>query len=401
MYKLTSENQIFNNRTYIMDTINIFYLYDCISCDLMLGSKCFGKHKRKDGSYGLSSKCTKCGQKKCKHIGCDITPSFGKRGGTRKDALYCDTHKPVDYVDIVNKKCKHEGCNIIPIYGKRDGTNKNSLYCNTHKPVDYVNVVNKKCKHEECNTRPTYGELFKDIIHCNTHKKPNEYKENKPICENIKCDNPAYYTDTKENYPKRCEEHMEENDSNIIEKKCCKCGLLYFLNKDGLCNDCNIFFNHNVNKRKEHIVRDRLRLKYLKKWVSHDKIPSGSCYKYRPDFVYDFGTHICILSVDENQHKTYECVCEQARMINITQDFGGIPVIWLRFNPDRYVDNQGKKHHNNINGRIPMLIKTLKSVEIHKPKSLCSAYQSVYLFYDGFDIKNINIEKVNLDMLNI
>ena len=281
--------------------------------------------------------------KRCTYDGCNIKPVYGKLGDAGKNATYCNAHKPVDYVDVVHKRCMYDGCKSRPSYGKLGDAGKNATYCNAHKPVDYVNVVSKRCIYNNCETRPNYGLLFGNKIHCSRHKKLNEYKFNNPTCETLDCKERPFYTDNvKINYPKRCDIHKLCNDINIVEKKCVNCGLMFYLNKISLCNDCNEYINSNVNVRKEIIIKEHLQDKFIL-YDIHDKIPSNSCYKYRPDFVWDFVSHICILEVDENQHNTYQCECEQSRMINITQDFGGIPVVWIRFNPDRYIGDNGKK----------------------------------------------------------
>lgn len=159
-----------------------------------------------------------------------------------------------------------------------------------------------------------------------------------------------------------------------------------------------IIFKVQQNREKEDVVKEHLNKCFEQKYESHDRIPLHSCYKYRPDFVYDFVTHIAILEVDEHQHESYQCECEQKRMINLTQDFGGIPVVWIRFNPDSYKDNLGKTVTTKIPGKIQTLISIMKSVQLHKPKVLCSA---IYLFYNGFDQRNIKIEEIDLSSLGI
>ena len=150
-------------------------------------------------------------------------------------------------------------------------------------------------------------------------------------------------------------------------------------------------------ERKEKMIKRILENKYkLHKY--HDKIPDNSCYKHRPDFVWDNINNITILEIDEKQHKTYECQCDQARMVNVTQDFGGIPVIWIRFNPDNYIDYNKEKHRPNINNRMEILIDILKKCEKLKPKTLCSI---VYLYYDNFDKKEINIEEISFESLGL
>lgn len=294
------------------------------------------------------------------------------------------------------KTCLHEGCTTRPTYGKKGGTRKDAEYCVTHKPEDYVNVVNKTCLHEDCTTRPTYGRLFKQKVHCAKHKKNNEYKNNSPICEYDGCNNRACYSEI-DNYPIRCEVHMKDGDMNVVERKCKKCGLYDMLNEISLCNDCNVWFEMKIEERKETQIRRILESDY-KMCTNYDRIPYNSCYKYRPDFWWDLETHIIILEVDEVQHKSYSCECEHSRMINITQDFGGIPVIWVRFNPDSYVDNKGVKHRKNLSGRMPNLIKTLHRLELHIPDILFSV---LYLYYDGFDKNNIEVIRNDLSILGI
>ncbi len=75
-------------------------------------------------------------------------------------------------------------------------------------------------------------------------------------------------------------------------------------------------------------------------------------------------------------------------MINLTQDFGGIPVVWVRFNPDSYSDVSSKTIITKVTGKLPLLIQQLKLISQHKPKTLCSV---VCMFYDGFDKNDIPI----------
>ena len=81
-------------------------------------------------------------------------------------------------------------------------------------------------------------------------------------------------------------------------------------------------------------------------------------------------------------------------MINLFQDFGGLPVIFVRFNPDGYTDNNSKRHQYT-KSRETRLLKTLNSVLLHQPKELLSV---IYLYYNGDDGINkvINIDYENM-----
>ena len=56
------------------------------------------------------------------------------------------------------------------------------------------------------------------------------------------------------------------------------------------------------------------------------------------------GSHIIIIEIDENAHTDYDCSCENKRLMEISQDLGFRPIVFIRFNPDDYVDKDG----NNI-----------------------------------------------------
>lgn len=75
----------------------------------------------------------------------------------------------------------------------------------------------------------------------------------------------------------------------------------------------------------------------------NDKKVKYRCYQQRPDFVINFGLFAIIIECNENQHKSYACECEQSRIIAIFQDFGGMQIVFIRYNPDNYIDNMGIK----------------------------------------------------------
>ncbi len=49
------------------------------------------------------------------------------------------------------------------------------------------------------------------------------------------------------------------------------------------------------------------------------------------------GSHVVIVEVDEDQHKTYYCTCKNRRLMEISKDVSHRPVVMVRFNPDGYV----------------------------------------------------------------
>lgn len=77
-------------------------------------------------------------------------------------------------------------------------------------------------------------------------------------------------------------------------------------------------------------------------WIS-DKLIADGCSKRRPDLRADFGTHIIIVEVDEHAHTVYDCSCEHKRLMEISQDVGHRPIVFIRFNPDAYTNGEGVK----------------------------------------------------------
>jgi hypothetical protein len=61
------------------------------------------------------------------------------------------------------------------------------------------------------------------------------------------------------------------------------------------------------------------------------------CGRYRPDFRYelDLQQRVIVMEYDEHAHKHYSVGCELARQMEIATDFGGSPVYFIRYNPDK------------------------------------------------------------------
>jgi len=74
------------------------------------------------------------------------------------------------------------------------------------------------------------------------------------------------------------------------------------------------------------------------KWIT-DKIVSGGCSKRRADMLSDLLYQIVIIEIDENQHTDYDCSCENKRIMELSQDLGHRPIVFIRFNPDDYEKN--------------------------------------------------------------
>ncbi len=118
---------------------------------------------------------------------------------------------------------------------------------------------------------------------------------------------------------------------------------------EGYCLNCFIHLfpdkpNSRNYKTKEKAVVDHV-LNYFSKeqysWVKDRTINDG-CSKKRPDLLLDLGYQIIIIEIDENQHESYDCSCENKRLMELSKDVGHRPIIFIRFNPDGYFDKEEK-----------------------------------------------------------
>ena len=104
--------------------------------------------------------------------------------------------------------------------------------------------------------------------------------------------------------------------------------------------------NHNKPamrnyKTKEKEVVDRITQLFPSfTWVADKKVQDG-CSRRRPDLLLDFGTHVIIVEIDENQHTGYDCSCENKRLMELSQDLQHRPIVFIRFNPDEYINQSG------------------------------------------------------------
>lgn len=152
-------------------------------------------------------------------------------------------------------------------------------------------------------------------------------------------------------------------------------------------------------KTKERTVVEYILSIFDNSWICDKRISSG-CSKRRPDLFVDMGTHIVIIEIDENQHNVYDCSCDNKRLMEISQDVGHRPIVFIRFNPDNYIDKNGVKikscwtpnKHNNIlfvpkikenewNLRLDILKNQIKYWMDHETDKTIEIIQ---LFYDGF-----------------
>jgi hypothetical protein len=301
-------------------------------------------------------------------------------------------------VNIRCKRCIYNNCIKQPRFNYK-GENK-GLYCSEHKEENMVNIKDKKCNFNNCDYRTNYGFCGEEKIRCSKHKEENMFYNPKRKCSFNLCNILAIYGI---NEPSHCEEHKNPEERLLISSKCTNCDKLEILNKNKLCVLCEPleYLENNVlfEKKKEKMVLNYLDNVSLPKdtiiKIIDDRTINTICNFYRPDRIYDCGSHLVIIEIDERQHKN-KTFCEslyrnlnhseETRMYHI-QSAAGIPCIFLRFNPDNFrVNNILQK--NNIEERLQVLSAWLFDCIKYKPDNYLTPVKYIKLFYDDYTPSN-------------
>lgn len=376
-------------------------------------------------------------RKHCEYPSCTRLPSFNYPG--EKNRRYCKNHKEPGMESVANKRCEHESCTKEPSFNHPG--EKAGRFCKTHSEIGMESVLYKRCEHESCTKRPSFnfpGEQAAKF--CNEHKLPGMENVKRNICEHSDCTKTSTYGRPGER-PVRCMEHRMPDMKNIA---CCKypdcmtvasygyngsrircskhksedmeyinlcrsdfCNISVTHKKyDGYCAACfiHLFPENKVSrnyKTKENEVATFVKsLEIDKEYLTtFDRRLEYGCSLRRPDIMIECVTHVVVVEVDENQHSSIDCACEEKRHMQIFQDVGGNrPIVFIRFNPDGYKDSHGTKHPSCFKFHkqlcIPIIndrhvwsarLEVLKARIIHHISKLpCSEVIIEHLFYNGF-----------------
>lgn len=354
--------------------------------------------------------------KSCIYTGCDTLPTYNYKG--IKPPIYCVLHK-LDGMEPNGKTCKFPGgCSTRPNYnfpglkpeycrkhiseGMEDVAHrkckvcrkqatfnyigiKMGIYCTKHKLEGMEDITKTKCTN--CESHVRYGFPAAARTHCAKHKLVGmtRYPNQKCLHVATECKELALYGF---GIPLHCELHKLENEVNHVEKNCSKCGLLMILNNLGLCQYCGDFTHKYVRLAKQTAVKEFFDANEIK-YDSYDKALDRECGLERPDFVFNRGSFSIIVEIDENQHGSYPEACECQRMVNIHQSFGGLKVIFIRYNPDKYKGDQLTDHQKK-----QYLLSWIDWITANPPTFHLSF---IKLFFDGFtgsEVKPIEIPTI-------
>jgi len=162
-----------------------------------------------------------------------------------------------------------------------------------------INLTSKFCEYEGCLTIPVFNlPGSKKGKFCRLHKLDNMVDVENPRCKTPMCD-----LHTPNEYCMRCSAHLFPDQPSRF-------------------------------KTREMKLKDYLAAQYPDKTIIHDK--RVECHLYRPDFVFDMGSHTIVIELDENQHRAYDTSCDNKRLMSIFQGLGSRPMVMIRFNPGKY-----------------------------------------------------------------
>ena len=278
----------------------------------------------------VTYKC-KCGNKSNSYAS-NLT-SIGRQAQCAK----CQNEKFRVKTDDVQKKLAEYSCELI------------GEYVNTHTPIEYKCVCKATVKVRYCMFLAGkrcklcgYGILCEHDI----------YMSKCAECSDSVCEHNKYYGDCKKcNRDTVCEHKGLYSKCIVCNPQLgCKHCQAQYVNKTSKfypnCVRCHCFLNPkgyipSRYKFKEHHLRDYLEETFPNMSPIFDK-SLGACSLRRPDVFIECYTHTVIVECDENQHKGSNYTCENKRMMELFQDLGSRPIVFIRFNPDSYVKDGQK-----------------------------------------------------------
>ena len=331
----------------------------------------------------------------CKHADCKKVAVFNFASKTK--GVYCFHHKEEGMVDVKHKKCLE--CKKIPAFNVEGETN--GVYCADHKKKGMVNVVSKTCL--ECKKQPYFNvEGQATGLYCAYHKKGGMVDVKNKTC--LECKKKPTFNVEGKKKGVYCDDHKKKGMVNVVSKTCKSdwCSTQIGGKYDGYCLHCfmNLFPDKPVcrnYKTKEYAVVEFVKTEFPELQWATDKVVSGGCSRRRPDLMADLGSHIVIVEVDENQHTEYDCSCENKRIMELSQDLGHRPIVFIRFNPDEYEKN-GKTISScwGLNKKGISCVKKSKQVEwTHRLNSL---KQQIYYWTSNETNKTIEIVQLFYDI---
>lgn len=286
---------------------------------------------------------------RCYNCYCETNACYNYEG--KRKPKYCAKHKLKGMINVKSSHCIHPNCKRQSIYNIEG---EKARYCGEHKTNDMINVKRvskpKTCIHTNCKKYPRFNTINNTIgLYCCQHKLPNMYDVVSRMCIHDSCMKIPKFNTKSKSYGIYCFEHKLKNMINVVERPCTTplCSTLGLKKYDGHCLYCYVHLFPFSPLTRNFKTKEASVVEFVKNsfpnysWITDKRIQDG-CSKRRPDIFLDLGDQVLIVEVDENQHVNYDCSCENKRLMELSQDVGHRPIVFIRFNPDSYINDENK-----------------------------------------------------------
>lgn len=343
----------------------------CPECSPHLFCKEHGK-----GQYRFKNKCPECNPEvKCEH------------GNVRYNCQTCGKKKCPNHPDRYYYTCKD--C-------------KGGAFCEEH-PGEWKNI----CKYcEKVSGRCEHDKIKKNCAECGGCNVC-EHGILKYTCKQCQGTGICEHGRQKANCA-TCRTGSAFCEHDLYRSVCIKCTpanacqecKYVYVNPRSRCKPycfaCFCVLHPNVELPRKYKIKETHVREYLKEEFKEDitmifdKRVEDGCSRRRPDVRIEFGTHTVIVECDENQHQGYSC--ENKRMMELFEDCGSRPIVFIRFNPDSYEEN-GKRYNGcfslaedsglkvdarEFKRRMKEVVKAIERYRVNIPKKEVSVEQLFY-----------------------
>lgn len=282
-------------------------------------------------------------------------------------AMFCGTHSTSDMINTYRNNygrlCPEllEDGTICGKTGIYNYVGEKPIYCVTHKTDGMENLSKNKCVHifengKRCNINPYFNFENEEYgKYCDVHKldgminiidRCNGFEEDGTRCTVVGSYNIKGVT------KRFCARHKTPEMTHKYFKMCTYCELVMVRDEQKYKGLCMLCFNHNYPdsplirnyKTKENSVALFIQSSFPELNIVYDKTIIGGTSRRRPDILITLNTHYIIIEVDEDCHTDpkYTKEYEQLRVDEIHSDLKFNNLVFIRFNPDAYIQNEKK-----------------------------------------------------------
>lgn len=280
--------------------------------------------------------------KHCTYLACNKRAHYEFTGNKPR---YCGAHRSNGMINVVQRRCEQNECSKVANFSF-DGSKPR--FCSGHRLDGMINVSHnrnyKRC--QKCTKEARFAFEGMKALYCKFHRLDGMFDVLSKLCEHEKCKKQPSFG-FQGGRRALCLTHQLKGMINMKNKRCKTPGcdvMVLPRNNKGYCLHCfmHMFPNEKIARNykiKENEVLNSIVEKFSSVTIVRDRRIQGGCSARRPDVLIDLGYQVIIVEVDENQHKKYDCSCENKRIMELSQDVGHRNLVFVRFNPDEYIDN--------------------------------------------------------------